>query len=310
MPPLPAREPIRVAHLGAGSVLPQGASERSAPVQSTNVVRGDGAPTGAMRRFFQASLPGDGQEPPVDERTWNDLDMVASVGQWRGELTRWCRPDLRAGPARIEITEGVHPLLDDPVPNSLSVTRGLLVVVATHDLDLAGSLDEHYDRCFFADDFTRDDWRFDYRLQPGVATTRNAIRLLERLGYPPGDRRSRPADTAVDRPGVECSSFTPWRASSWSPSSNPSRTYGRAARQTPKPAGGSTSTGSPAGRPCRPGRLQPVQRQAFEPSFTRRRAGAACRSASRCRRRRRRTRFSGCSHGSAKARPRNPRRRS
>jgi DNA mismatch repair ATPase MutS len=27
--------------------------------------------------------------------------------------------------------------------------------------------------------------RFDHSLRPGVATSRNAVRLLERLGYPP-----------------------------------------------------------------------------------------------------------------------------
>jgi hypothetical protein len=225
-----------------------------------------------------------------------ELDALASVGRWRRELARWCRPDFETGPARLEITEGVHPLLDDPVPSSVTLTghgclitganmsgkstllrmlginalfaqtiftctarryrasplgiissmrlrddilagrsrylaeaerllvvvrkadsneptlclidellsgtnaaerlaasraildylarRGLLVVAATHDLELTSSLGDHYDTYFFADDFARDDLRFDHRLRPGVATTRNAIRLLERLGYP------------------------------------------------------------------------------------------------------------------------------
>ncbi len=31
---------------------------------------------------------------------------------------------------------------------------------------------------------TEDAWYFDYRLKPGPLTTRNAIRLLARAGYP------------------------------------------------------------------------------------------------------------------------------
>ena len=228
--------------------------------------------------------------------TVGELDAVASVGQWRADSPTWCRPDLEPGPARLELTDGVHPLLDDPVPSSLSLTgrgclitganmsgkstllrtlginalfaqtiftcparqyrasplgiissmrvgddilagrshylaeaerllalirkgdsgeptlclidellsgtnaaerlaasraildyladRGLLVVAATHDLDLTESLRDRYESYFFADDFSRDDLRFDYRLRPGVVTTRNAVRLLERLGYP------------------------------------------------------------------------------------------------------------------------------
>jgi hypothetical protein len=228
--------------------------------------------------------------------TVGELDAFASVGQLRSDLPTWCRPDLEPGPARLEMTEGVHPLLDDPVPASLTLSgrgclitganmsgkstllrtlginalfartiftctarryratplgvissmrvgddilagrsrylaeaerllalvrkgdvgepalclidellsgtnaaerlaasraildylagRGLLVVAATHDLELTESLRDRYDSYFFADDVSRDDLRFDYRLRPGVAETRNAIRLLERLGYP------------------------------------------------------------------------------------------------------------------------------
>jgi len=228
--------------------------------------------------------------------TIGELDALASVGQWRADSPTWCRPDLEPGPVHLQITDGVHPLLVDPVPSSLSLDgrgclvtganmsgkstllrtlgintlfaqtvftctarqyrasplgiissmrvgddilagrsrylaeaerllalvqkadsgeptlclidellsgtnaverlaasraildyladRGLLVVAATHDRELTQSLRDRYESYFFADDFSRDDLRFDYRLRPGVVTTRNAIRLLERLGYP------------------------------------------------------------------------------------------------------------------------------
>jgi hypothetical protein len=228
--------------------------------------------------------------------TVGELDALASVGRWRADVPIWCQPDLEAERPHLEIDEGVHPLLDNPAPASLSLTargclitgvnmsgkstllrtlginallaqtiftclarryqatplrilssmrvgddilegrsrylaeaerllalvwqadrgeatlclidellsgtnaserlavsraildyladRGLLVVAATHDLELTGALRERYDTYYFGDELTGDDMRFDYRLRPGVATTRNAVRLLERLGYP------------------------------------------------------------------------------------------------------------------------------
>jgi DNA mismatch repair ATPase MutS len=62
--------------------------------------------------------------------------------------------------------------------------HGMLVLAATHDLELTEHLASHCDGYYLSDDSARDDLRFDYRLQRGVATTRNAIQLLERLGYP------------------------------------------------------------------------------------------------------------------------------
>ena len=59
-----------------------------------------------------------------------------------------------------------------------------LVIVATHDLDLAASLKGSY-RCYhFTDKVGRDGLHFDYILKEGITTTRNAIRLLEHMGYP------------------------------------------------------------------------------------------------------------------------------
>lgn len=59
-----------------------------------------------------------------------------------------------------------------------------LVVVATHDLDLAENLGETYLFYHFSDKVDRSNLDFDYTLKPGIATSRNAIKLLEHLGYP------------------------------------------------------------------------------------------------------------------------------
>lgn len=59
-----------------------------------------------------------------------------------------------------------------------------LVVVATHDLDLAENLGATYLFYHFSDKVARNKLDFDYTLKPGIATSRNAIKLLEHLGYP------------------------------------------------------------------------------------------------------------------------------
>ncbi len=61
-----------------------------------------------------------------------------------------------------------------------------LIIIATHDLDLAEKLQNRY-RCYhFTDQVSPDGLHFDYKLKSGPATTRNAIKLLAHLGYPDG----------------------------------------------------------------------------------------------------------------------------
>jgi hypothetical protein len=226
-----------------------------------------------------------------------ELDALQGVALWRAENHAWCRPELDEDAPGLEIEDGVHPVLEHAVPNSITLTvrgalitganmsgkstflrvvginavlaqtvgtcrarrfrssrlcvrssmrvaddvvrgksrylaeaerllalvrqagttpralclidellsgtnaaerlaasaailsylerAGSLVVAATHDLELAHHLRDSYDAYFFADDFSADDVRFDHRIHAGLATTRNAIQLLERLGFPP-----------------------------------------------------------------------------------------------------------------------------
>ena len=62
--------------------------------------------------------------------------------------------------------------------------RNVLAVVATHDTALADMLDGAYTNHHFSDRLGPTGLEFDYSLKPGRATTTNAIRLLEYLGYP------------------------------------------------------------------------------------------------------------------------------
>ncbi|MCC7055433.1 MAG: hypothetical protein IT355_19320 [Gemmatimonadaceae bacterium] len=59
-----------------------------------------------------------------------------------------------------------------------------LVVVTTHDTELIGLLGDRFSVFNFREEVGVDGLVFDYRIRPGLGSTRNAIALLERVGYP------------------------------------------------------------------------------------------------------------------------------
>lgn len=61
--------------------------------------------------------------------------------------------------------------------------NSILCFAATHDIELTGLLKEVYDNYHFEEEVLEGDIKFNYCLKTGKATTRNAIRLLELLGY-------------------------------------------------------------------------------------------------------------------------------
>ena len=63
-------------------------------------------------------------------------------------------------------------------------SQNALVLVASHDAELASVVTGAMEHYHFTDHFDDGRLRFDYRLKPGRGTTRNAIKLLESLGYP------------------------------------------------------------------------------------------------------------------------------
>ena len=54
---------------------------------------------------------------------------------------------------------------------------------ATHDIELTSLLEDEFANYHFEEQIQDDEIKFDYRLQPGRATTRNAINLLKIMGY-------------------------------------------------------------------------------------------------------------------------------
>ncbi len=60
---------------------------------------------------------------------------------------------------------------------------GILCLAATHDTELCGLLRESFDLFHFEEGINGQEMLFDYRLREGGATSQNAIRLLELLGF-------------------------------------------------------------------------------------------------------------------------------
>ena len=59
----------------------------------------------------------------------------------------------------------------------------MLCFAATHDIELASILNGYYDNYHFRERIVDDNIEFDYILRNGSAVTRNAINLLQILGY-------------------------------------------------------------------------------------------------------------------------------
>ena len=62
--------------------------------------------------------------------------------------------------------------------------KNCMVMVATHDVDLATALDGPCDNYYFCESVQDGDVVFDYKLRKGISNTQNAIRLLEAVGFP------------------------------------------------------------------------------------------------------------------------------
>lgn len=62
-------------------------------------------------------------------------------------------------------------------------SSGILCFAATHDIELTELLSEEFVNYHFEEDIKEGDVVFNYKLKSGKATTRNAIKLLELMGY-------------------------------------------------------------------------------------------------------------------------------
>ena len=61
--------------------------------------------------------------------------------------------------------------------------KNIICMAATHDVELTKTLEREYDNYHFEESIIEDDVVFSYQLKAGRATSCNAIKLLEHLGY-------------------------------------------------------------------------------------------------------------------------------
>lgn len=97
-----------------------------------------------------------------------------------GEVPVFCPID--------EIFRGTNPLerisSSAEILNYINKRKGICIV-ATHDRELSDMLKENYDFYYFSEDVDSENGlKFDYKLKKGISKTRNAIKLLEYVGYP------------------------------------------------------------------------------------------------------------------------------
>jgi DNA mismatch repair ATPase MutS len=62
--------------------------------------------------------------------------------------------------------------------------KNCICMTATHDIELVSILESLFDNYHFQESFQGSNIVFDYKLYPGKSKTRNAIKLLEIMGYP------------------------------------------------------------------------------------------------------------------------------
>jgi hypothetical protein len=94
----------------------------------------------------------------------------------RGDCRVFVIDELFSGTNTIERLAAARAVLE-------SLSTNAQVLVTTHDVELQDMLAEHYDLYHFREDPDVEGF-FDYRLRSGATTTRNAIRLLERMEFP------------------------------------------------------------------------------------------------------------------------------
>lgn len=62
--------------------------------------------------------------------------------------------------------------------------KNCIAIVASHDIELTQILNGVYDNYHFQEQILDKDIMFDYKIQKGASTSKNAIKLLEYVGYP------------------------------------------------------------------------------------------------------------------------------
>lgn len=142
----------------------------------------------ALKRILEAAASGEGPILcAVDEvlRGTNTVERIAASTQILRSLGG---SSVLAGTASEgEAAKGGSAGRETAAGGSImqeTARKGMIFCfAATHDIELTDLLQEEFDNYHFEEDVQDGDICFNYRLQAGKASSRNAIRLLELMGY-------------------------------------------------------------------------------------------------------------------------------
>ncbi|MDQ6645756.1 MAG: hypothetical protein M3Y93_00795 [Pseudomonadota bacterium] len=130
------------------------------------------------RACVMASILGDQSVEQGKSHYFSEIEAIHSFIEEgrRRDLTVFVIDELFNGTNTVERVAAARAVLE-------SLCRKALVLVTTHDVELQAPLSKHYELFHFQEEPELDGF-FDYKLRSGAATERNAIRLLERMGFP------------------------------------------------------------------------------------------------------------------------------
>ncbi len=125
-----------------------------------------------------ASIRGEHSVESGKSHYFSEMEAIQSFMEHaqRGECRLFLVDELFSGTNTIERLAAGRAVLE-------SLGKSSQVLVTTHDIELQEDLAPHYDLYYFQEHPDVEGY-FDYRLRRGRTTQRNAIRLLERRGFP------------------------------------------------------------------------------------------------------------------------------
>jgi DNA mismatch repair ATPase MutS len=126
-----------------------------------------------------ASIRGEQSVESGKSRYFAEIDAV--LGFIESASQGGCRvfliDELFSGTNTVERVAAAKAVLD-------ALSKSAQVLVTTHDVELQHLLSDRFERYHFREDPSVEGF-FDYKLRRGASHERNAIRLLERMGFPP-----------------------------------------------------------------------------------------------------------------------------
>jgi MutS domain V len=130
------------------------------------------------RSGVRASIRGEHSVESGKSHYFAEIEAILSFMESarRGDCSVFLIDELFSGTNTVERIAAARAVLE-------SISSNAQVLVTTHDVELQAFLGDRFDQYHFQEDPDVEGF-FDYRLRPGRTSERNAIRLLQRMGFP------------------------------------------------------------------------------------------------------------------------------